>query len=286
MTGKFLLFVYIFNNMKHLKDIVYESFFDDDKDIMGGAIDDLSRSLFGRCYKLNPSKSHLIYGALNPQDYHYEIEIDKTRNDIRRFDPGTIKELAGIAPFQPLLRVCVYDVDTNTALKDLNVEWVSELNVSGKFDYDFSKLPFEVKHEIFIRLSNDYVPGEYIAYPGHLDRVIIRTTNDFSRPKKVIGPDDVKGWDCNELVVGHDAYYTGDFDREQLQKLIDNNPKVKTFVLNDGIERCCWLISYDKKRKFKSLQRRIAKNLANKRRQDQTLWEAEIDAWWWKNKDK
>ena len=273
--------------MKHLKDIVYEAFFDNDEDIMAGAVDDLTRDLFGQCYKLNPSKTHLIYHSLNPMDYHHhEIEIDEIRNDIRRFDPETLKKLADIAPFQPLACVVVWGEDTNAALKNLNVEWVSELNVSGKFDYDFSKLPFEVKHEIFIRLSNDYVPGKFTAYHKHLNRVILKTLNNFRKPKKVMGPDDVKDWDCDELVMDYNAYYAGDFDRELLQKLIDNNPNVKTFILNDDDEKCCWLVSYDKKRKFRSLQKRVAKKFAAQRSHDKALWEAEIDAWWWKNKDK
>jgi hypothetical protein len=156
-------------------------------------------------------------------------------------------------------------VDANPVLSALNgasVSWI-DIRYATK-DIDFTKMKTPVNRIIRIMSEN---PVDVKAYNKHVNLVHFAKTRWCETPA-VWTPDNVKGWDCDCLVVdnsffevegalGHGENKLNGYWIDRCQALIDNNPKSKDIYLYDrDLDIFYRLTIQGAKRRFKNIVNR------------------------------
>lgn len=228
--------------MKNLKLYIKESLLDDEDILMtrdeSNALTSEIQKIIGGSFEVTDDRKYIIYNIMsNSIEFEdYAISLDK----LKKIDKYNLK-------FQPIRNIDIDDRNINDILKYLHSEGCGWLSISQTYNdnpLDLNNLKFPVKSlECNVRSWNITPPKEHINFV-YLKRY---HTDDRSDDWK-----NVKGWNCDSLMIlttpfevwDNNVYTVGDFDKEKLQILIDNNPNVKEFLLTDKLYRELFKINF------------------------------------------
>ena len=255
--------------MIKLFDYLTESIFDDEENIKKIEDTVYSKLLKGTDFSIGTDGKTIVY---DPKDEYAHGVFD------RRLSLG-VKELfdniqkinkAGLK-FQPLSFIFA-DNEAIDKIKDIPIDTVVSLTVgmfeSNDFKIDFTKLKFDIINNITIK-SGSQKSVDIKPYPKHVHRVELTPSRYGDGVFKV---DEIKGWDCDELIVqdsdfdagvayGHGEGLHNGYSIEKIQALINNNPKAKTIYLyNRDIESYWKVNTKGSKRIFDKLVNRKPKD--------------------------
>ena len=272
--------------MKHLNDVLKESLLDDEEDLMKNT--DVAISLqkhpiwrFSKGWViLDPPQEMRGYG------YNHQPNIfigDKSHGD--EWDPAELK----LYKFQGLGAITIgSDADITSILKDINCDycgWLDIQNHKSKL-IDLTKIGFPLTHLLRITTIE---PVDIKAYNKHIG--FVHLANSRYTSKICFTPDNVKGWDCDYLVVDA-SYFTVDgpivhgenklngFWIDRCQTLINNNPKAKEIYLYDRNLDVFFRLSI-------SGSKRVFKNVVNRKKMlnriyDHAIFQAKNQAEGWR----
>lgn len=255
--------------MIKLFDYLTESIFDDEDNM--SKIEDTvySELLKGTSFVVGTDGKTIVY---NPNDGYAHGVFDRRLSFGYKSISANIQKLnkAGLR-FQPVF--CIFaDNDEIDKVKDVPIDTVVSLSLGlfdGKdFKIDLTRLKFDIINTITIK-SGRQKSVDIKPYPKHVHRVELTPSRYGEGVFKV---DEVKGWDCDELIVQDDdfnantAYGHGEglyngYSIEKIQTLINNNPKAKTIYLyNRDIESYWKVNTKGSKRIFDKLVNRKPKD--------------------------
>lgn len=226
--------------MIRLFDYLNESIFDDEQKHM----DDIENNIYnellkGSDFSIGTDKKTIVY---DPKDEYTHGIFDRRLSLGTKSLSDNIQKINKVGlKFQPLF--CIFaDNEEINKIKDIPIDTVVSLSVgmfeSKDFKIDFSKLKYDIINTITIRGASQK-SVDITPYPKHVHRVEMIPSKYGDVVFKV---DEIKGWDCDELIVQDDdfnartAYGHGEglcngYSIEKLQTLINNNPKAKIIYL-------------------------------------------------------
>lgn len=276
--------------MIKLFDFLNESIFDDEEKHMDNMENNVYNELLkGSDFSVGTDKKTIVYDPKDEYshgifDRRLSLGIKSLSDNIQKINKAGLK-------FQPLYCIFANNEEINK-IKDIPIDAVVSLSVGmfevKDFKIDFSKLKYDIINTITIRgalqKSSDITP-----YPKHIHRVEMIPTKYGSEVFKV---DEIKGWDCDELIVqdsdfsvgvayGHgDGLYNG-YLIEKIQTLINNNPKTKTIYLYNRDIESYWKVNTKG-------SKRIFDKLVNRKPKDQRseYLDAQKYVWGWEAQHK
>lgn len=237
--------------MKTLYNI-YESLLDDEDTLMVNADNAAISKLLGdleQDWIVGNDNKTLLY---NPSYFgsrsngFAELYLNGVREVAYVKTPKTLKD-AGLV-FQPIAYMYAAIPGSEDGLKYLQTSYTAQLTIDfkkGSNSLNLSKLPFEVKDGIQFNYAwgSDPHSIDITSYPKHLSYVWYMSYGDFD-----CNPHAIKNWNCDILVVqGKNLRrpdYVGigeDYDRELVQQIISNNPKVKEFYFCQDYHGYIWV---------------------------------------------
>lgn len=236
--------------MIDLYKYITETIFDDDKQI-----DSINTNAWK---KLFADHSSWYIGKDNKTIFDIVFDdIDWQRLDMPNphTDKDWIESLVKYdLKFQPLPHLDMHigkkqDIDL---LNIIPVDTVVGLQLSVENEsvvVDLSNIKFNITNSINLKINDDITHSNIIPYGKRVSKVSFGTW----RGETALSIDCIKGWDCEELVVpsrmfGPRTEYVTDIT--SIQKLIDNNPKVKDFYVWDNNQRKYMKVKTNSKRQF------------------------------------
>lgn len=269
--------------MIKLFDYLTESIFDDEENM--SKIEDTvySELLKGTDFVIGKDGKTIVY---NPNDGYAHGVFDRRLSFGYKSISANIQKLnkAGLR-FQPVF--CIFaDNDEIDKVKDVPIDTVVSLSLGlfdGKdFKIDLTRLKFDIINTITIK-SGRQKSVDIKPYPKHVHRVEL--TARYS--EGVFKVDEIKGWDCDELIVqdsdfdagvayGHGDGLCNGYLIEKIQTLINNNPKAKTIYLYNRDIDSYWKVNTKG-------SKRIFDKLVNRKPKDQRseYLDAQEYVWGW-----
>lgn len=269
-----MLIYYDYLYMKSLYSI-YESLLDDDttmmKDAEHAAYNAILKGLDD--YRLANDGKHIIFDP-TPEDSLVHGTYPSLRgaeNGLRNHweDINKIKR-AGLI-FQPIQYLELNIPGDEDGIDTLPCEGVyaMELNFYSDKSVDLSKLNYPIFRLINISKSYMGKVAKVIAPSKHIPVVEYDSLYD---PTGFL-PEDISGWDCDELYVPYQSFfdyyrYSGLHDDMQytkpdkVQELVSNNPKAKNIYLTDNQHQIYYKCSF----KGSGKNRKVIKLIPKKKR--------------------
>ena len=256
--------------MIKLFDYLTESIFDDEEEQMSRVENSVYSDLLkGTNFEVGTDGKTIVY---NPDDgYSHGVFDRRLSLGIKSISDNLTKINKAGLKFQPLYCIFV-DNEEIDKIKDIPIDTVVSISVSlfksKDYKLDFSKLKYDIINTITIR-GGEQKSVDIKPYPKHIYRVELIPSRYSEGVFKV---DEVKGWDCDELIVqdsdfdakvayGHGEGLHNGYSIEKIQTLINNNPKAKTIYLYIQDTDSYWKISTKgSKRIFDKLVNRKPKN--------------------------
>lgn len=226
--------------MIKLFDYLTESIFDDEEEQMSRVENSVYSDLLkGTDFVIGNDGKTIVY---YPKDeYPHGIFDRRLSLGVKQISQNISKINKAGLKFQPAF--CIFaDNDEIDKVKDVPIDTTVSLSLGlfdGKdFKIDLTKLKYEIINTITIR-GGEQKSVDIKPYPKHIHRVEMIPSRYGGSVFKV---DEVKGWDCDELIVqdsdfdakvayGHGEGLHNGYSIEKLQTLINNNPKAKTIYL-------------------------------------------------------
>ena len=229
---------------------------------------------------LDPPQERLGYGW----DHKANLYIEKESKGVN-WNLADLKH----HKFQAIETVTIsHDVNVNDVLKTLNcafLGWMDIRNTSQ--DIDFTKLRSKINRILTISAENFL---DIKASKSHINIVQLVKTHWCKADVMVWTPENVKDWDCDQLVVDaayfeakgssqYDENMLNGYQIDQCQALIDNNPKAKEIYLYDRNADVFFRLSTQgAKRKLKSIVNR--KNVFNRIYDQEVRWcKYDVEGW-------
>lgn len=271
--------------MIKLFDYLTESIFDDEEEQMSRVKNSVYSDLLkGTNFTIGNDGKTMVY---HPDDGYAHGVFDRRLSFGYTSISTNIQKLnkAGLK-FQPVF--CIFaDNDEIDKVKDVPIDTVVSLSLGlfdGKdFKIDLTKLKFDIINTITIK-SGSQKSVSIKPYHKHVHRVELIPSRYGEGVFKV---DEVKGWDCDELIVqdddlnagtvyGHGEGLCNGYSIEKLQSLINNNPKSKTIYLYNRDIDSYWKINTKG-------AKRIFDKLVNRKPKDQRseYLDAQEYVWGW-----
>lgn len=270
--------------MIKLFDYLTESIFDDEENM--SKIEDTvySELLKGTDFVIGKDGKTIVY---NPNDGYAHGVFDRRLSlgvkglfdNIQKINKAGLK-------FQPLSFIFADNGEIDK-VKDIPIDTVVSLSLGlfdGKdFKIDLTKLKFDIINSITIK-SGSQKSVNIKPYHKHVHRVELVPSIYGDEVFKV---DEVKGWDCDELIVqdsdfdaevayGHGDGLCNGYSIEKIQALINNNPKAKTIYLYNRDIESYWKVNTKG-------SKRIFDRLVNRKPKDQRseYLDAQEYVWGW-----
>lgn len=276
--------------MIKLFDYLNESIFDDEDKRMDDMENDVYNELLkGSDFVVGTDKKTIVFSPEFDAEKAYVTGYSVFDRMIWLHKRSSIytnlnKIKAAKLHFQPLYMISVDDVDIKY-LYDFPVSQIVSLNVDinkNSTNIDFSKIKFDIINTIYIDGSNPRV--DIKPYKKHINQLIYKVFNN-----QEIYCDNIYGWDCDELIVPHEAFEcpagtdpNGEglmygYVIEKIQKLIDNNPNAKIIYLYNKDINSYWKVN------TKGSRKRIFDKLVNRRPKDtrSEYFDAQEYVWGW-----
>lgn len=235
--------------MRHLQDIIRESILDDENTLMQTAENNAYKHLLGPHSTSWDVENKMLIHNDDMQGNKLILYPSKENSGKRPCDwiYSQLKEVqdAGLK-FEPLSTCIIddmYEQHPNTWLSTLSCDKIGALSmIIYNKDIDFTKFKGEIKHIIQFLSSYNGVANNITVTPPKYHVGVVHFKSTHAGPvkyKKIVG------WDCDYLIVDGENYrekrYLVDTDeticgyyKDQLQDLIDNNPKAKEIFIYDS----------------------------------------------------
>ena len=270
--------------MIKLFDFLNESIFDDEEKHMDNMENSIYNELLkGSDFVVGTDKKTIVYDPKDEYshgifDRRLSLGIKGLSDNIQKINKAGLK-------FQPLSFIFA-DNEAIDKIKDIPIDTVVSLSVgmfeSNDFKIDLTKLKFDIINTITIK-SGRQKSVDIKPYPKHVHRVELTARYG----EGVFKVDEIKGWDCDELIVqdsdfdagvayGHGDGLCNGYLIEKIQTLINNNPKAKTIYLYNRDIDSYWKVNTKG-------SKRIFDKLVNRKPKDQrsVYLDAQEYVWGW-----
>lgn len=218
--------------MINLHKYIKESLLDDEDEIMTSAetsmLNKEVQEWIGDEYEVTNDKKYIMTRSAHHTKIYFG-DLDIKLSELNKLNSRGLK-------FQPIKEISISDRNVDDYLKNIHIEGCGKVYITPDFNkgIDFNKMNFD---PIFIDLAANY--WNLIAPKKHVPYVFLRKTRWTNEDSDW---ENVKDWDCDVLILStapfenwNDGKYTiGDFDKEKLQILVNNNPKAKQILLYDN----------------------------------------------------
>ena len=208
--------------MKNLNLYIKESLLDDEDVLMKDNDIQIYNNILPRDWEIYKDSDYIIpkkMDSSNPFNLVlYKSDFDK----IKSLNTTDLKFI----PLKNLVIIDTGDLNLSSITSTVNLSYMGTNNTS--LYLDFSKIDYNIDCiQIMI-----YKIGKIIPYKKHIHCVQLFTSykpNENIRYKK----DSIYGWDCEHLIVGcgWDISKYGDLNMEEIQNLVDNNPKTSSIYV-------------------------------------------------------
>ena len=222
--------------MKNLISYIKESLLDDEDVLMKDDNKQVYNSLLPQDWEIYKDSDYIIPKKMDSNPFNlvlYKSDFDK----IKSLNSTDLK----FTPLKNLLIVDTNSLNLPLVISTINLTYMNTDN--HPLDLDFNKVNYNIDS---IQIMTTKI-GKIIPYKKRINCVQFFASHIRSNEIVSYKKDSICGWDCEHLLVycDWDVSKNGSLNKEEIQNLVDNNPKATKIYIYVRKERVRQLLLND-----------------------------------------